>query len=88
MRGRTRIIAGCAAVALAAGSIGAVELRGSAASAKPKLTRQQIGAKKLLAEYAQYGDCGCTGATRAKDRVRSGLAKKVVAASGGSAATP
>jgi hypothetical protein len=55
MRGRARIAAACVAVGLAAGSVGAVELHGSKAKpAKPRLTRQQLGAKKLLAEYAQH----------------------------------
>jgi hypothetical protein len=89
---RARALAACAAVVVAAGSVGAVELhRSSAAAPKPahkKLTRAQIGAKKLLAEYAKNGDCGCTGALRAKERSRSGLAKKVVAESGGSAGSP
>jgi hypothetical protein len=90
MRGRARIAAACVAVGLAAGSVGAVELHGSKAKpAKPRLTRQQLGAKKLLAEYAQHPDCGCTGATRARDRVQSGKVKQVQAAeSAGSAATP
>jgi hypothetical protein len=89
--GRPRLLAACAALAVAAGSVGAVELHRSSAPgkpARPHLTRAQIGAKQLLAEYAKNGDCGCTGAVRAKDRAASGLAKKVVAASGGSAATP
>jgi len=86
--GRAGVVAACAAVLVAAGSAGAIELRGSGAPAKPhaKLTRQQIGAKKLIAEYAKNGDCGCTGAVRAKDRVRSGLVKKVAAAEARSAA--
>jgi hypothetical protein len=90
--GRTRLVVACAAAAVAAGSVGAVALHGSSATPKPahaKLTQAQIGAKKLLAEYAKNGDCGCTGAVRARDRVRSGLVKKVAAEeSAASASTP
>ena len=91
---RAVVVGACALALVAAGTAGTFALaRGGRAASPPqrpaaKLTRQQIGARKLLAEYARYGDCGCTGAARARDRVASGRAKAVVAASGGGSTAP
>jgi hypothetical protein len=40
----------------------------TAAPAPPEKTPQQAGAEKLLKEYEATPGCGCTGATRAKER--------------------
>jgi hypothetical protein len=51
-----------AAVALGAGC------GSEPAAAPPAKTPQQVGAEKLLREYEATPGCGCTGATRAKER--------------------
>lgn len=40
----------------------------TAVQAPAEKTPQQVGAEKLLKEYEATPGCGCTGATRAKDR--------------------
>lgn len=40
----------------------------TAGQAPAEKTPQQLGAEKLLKEYEATPGCGCTGATRAKER--------------------
>ncbi len=54
-----------AAVALLGAACGSEPTATPAASTR---TPQQLGAEKLLKEYEATPGCGCTGATRAKDR--------------------
>ena len=58
--------------------LAAVTLFGAACGSEPAATPaaatktpQQVGAEKLLKEYEATPGCGCTGATRAKERAAS-----------------
>jgi hypothetical protein len=55
--------------AIAAAAVGVAYADSPPHHAKPKETIQQINARKLLAMYAATGGCGCSGATRAADRI-------------------
>jgi len=62
---RFRISVALAASALLLAACGGQPAASDTTTAK---TKAQVGAEKLLKEYEAVPGCGCTGATRAKER--------------------
>ena len=61
---RLRVTVGLVAAALLMAACGAQPAEPTSTAKTP----QQVGAEKLLKEYEAVPGCGCTGATRAKER--------------------